>query len=117
MREAEGPCRIDGVAVTKVVIESSVTGEKEIGASVSLVGKVEGVFLSFGQGPPIRSGWPDEVIKAADDLIEAMEDHLVGMVFEEDEDGDSTIPTRTRSLPPGLIGPELGTDEEGVEQL
>lgn len=117
MRTAEGPCRVDGVAVTKVVIESSVTGEKEIGASLALVGKVEGAVLSFGQGPPIRSGWPDEVIEAADALIEAMEEHLVGMVFEEDEDGDSTVSTRTGSLPPGLIGPELGTDEEGVEQL
>lgn len=117
MKEADGACRISGVAVTKVVIESSVTGEKEIGASLALVGKVNGATLSFGQGPPIRSGWPDEVIEAADTLIEVMEDHLVAMVFEEDESGDSTVYARTSSLPPGLIKSELGTDEEGVEQL
>ena len=117
MREAEGPCRIDGVAVTKVVVECAVTGEKEIGASLALIGTVDKVVLSFGQAPPVRSGWPEEVVEAADALIEAMEEHLVGMVFEEDEGGDSTIHARTSSLPPGLIGPELGTDEEGVEQL
>ena len=116
MLQSEEECRITGVAITKVVIEASVDGVKEVGASVALIGEVGGAVMTFGSAPPVRA-WPDEVVKAVDELIEVMEEHLIGMVFKEDESGDPRIHAGGDELPPSLVGSDLGTDEEGVEQL
>jgi hypothetical protein len=118
MIKSDAPCRITGLSATKIVIEAGPNKNTEIGVSCALIGEADSNSMIFGTTPPIRGGWPKKVAEAAAYLIDAIEDHLVTKVFEEDEDnGDSTPDARRIDLPPGLVGPDLGTDEEGVGQL
>jgi hypothetical protein len=118
VRESDYPCKISGVAVNKAVITPTLNGEElQVEVSLALVGEVEGTMMTFGTAPPVRSNWPESVIEAAKVLIEELEVHLVGMVFEEEGNANPAIHARTDNIPPGLIGSGLETDEEDLEQL
>ena len=112
MRKSDGACRIDAVAVTKIVIE----GEGSVAASAVLVGEVEGASMTFGN-TVAKSGWPEEVAELASQLREAIEDHLAQVLFEEESYGDDRAPDRRDAVPAGLVESGLGTTDDGTEQL
>lgn len=113
MRRSDGVCRVNAVAVTKIVIE----GEDSIAAQAAMVGVQEGTSVTFGS-MVAKSGWPEEVTELASQLREAVEEHFAERLFEEEYyDGTDLDSDRGERIPTGLVEPDLGDAEGGEEQL
>lgn len=113
MRESDGACRIDAVAVTKIVIEG---GSSSIGVQAALLGKVGDATMTFGN-TVVKTGWPEEVAELTSQLCEAIEDHLAQVLFEEDYNVRNHSSDRGDSVPAGLVESGLDAANDETEQL
>jgi hypothetical protein len=113
VRKSDGVCRINAVAVTKIVIEG-----EDIAAQAAQLGEAGDppTQMTFGN-MVAKTGWPEEVTELASQLREAIEDHFAQVLFEEDYyDGDHSS-DRGDEIPAGLVQFGLGAADDGAEQL
>jgi len=92
MRYSDKPCKINTVAVDRTTILSSSTdGRISLSANIAIIGPYPGSKMP---SPPFKYGiialesdnWPEEVVNAAKQLVLALENHAVNVLFHTGEE-------------------------------
>jgi len=106
VRRSDATCRVTAVSLAKALITIEDTGSI-IDVQCDLIGEKKKNKIKYGV-MQAAGGWPQNVRDTLEEFISAVEDHVAGVLFNEEESTDGR--TNDEQHPIGLITP---TDELG----
>lgn len=100
MKTTDAPCRIEGVALTRVELVLGGAGDMSMKVKANLVSKEGDVHSNCER----VGGWSPKVIQTLSDFANALESHLLAVHFDVGEEDDRSAES---DAPTGILGSRL----------
>lgn len=101
MRQTDAPCRIEGLALTRVEIVFGGAGDMSMKVRANLVSKDGDVHSNTEK----VGNWSPNVLEVTSDFANALEAHLLARHFDVGENDDRAAESDT---PAGILGSRVG---------